>query len=148
MCLFFSARFGEKTIFLVIGLGANCIMVRRRRPLLVLPYIYNFFLYIMYINWVPVWYQPKFVKFVFGSASLQSTPCTNCSTWCILTDWCTEVGCPRNERKKISVRTETNRNKICFAFVSVCFVKPKIFFFGLFRCFEPLSKQPKQTELF
>jgi hypothetical protein len=27
-------------------------------------------------------------------------------------------------------------------------VKPKIYFFGLFRCFEPLSKQPKQTELF
>ncbi len=59
-----------------------------------------------------------------------------------------KVGCPRNEKKKFSVRTETNRNKICFAFVSVCFVKPKIFFFGLFRCFEPVSKQPKQTELF
>jgi hypothetical protein len=35
------------------------------------------------------------------------------------------IGCPRNEKNKISVRTETNRNKICFAFVSVCFVKPK-----------------------
>jgi hypothetical protein len=58
------------------------------------------------------------------------------------------LGCPRNEKKNFSVRTETNRNKICFAFVSVCFVKPKIFFFGLFRCFEPISKQPKQTELF
>ncbi len=32
--------------------------------------------------------------------------------------------------------------------VSVCFVKPKKIFFGLFRCFEPISKQPKQTELF
>ncbi len=51
-------------------------------------------------------------------------------------------------KKNVSVRTETNRNKICFAFVSVCFVKPKQFFFGLFRCFEPISKQPKQTELF
>ncbi len=39
------------------------------------------------------------------------------------------VGCPRNEKKIFSVRTETNRNKICFAFVSVCFVKPQIFFF-------------------
>ncbi len=58
------------------------------------------------------------------------------------------VGCPRNEKKKFSVRTETNRNKICFAFVSVCFVKPKKHFFGLFRCFEPISKQPKQTKLF
>ncbi len=58
------------------------------------------------------------------------------------------LGCPRNEKNKFSVRTETNRNKICFAFVSVCFVKPNKFFFGLFRFFEPISKQPKQTELF
>ncbi len=42
----------------------------------------------------------------------------------------------------------SNRNKICFAFVSVCFVKPPKKIFGLFRCFEPISKQPKQTELF
>jgi hypothetical protein len=27
-------------------------------------------------------------------------------------------------------------------------VKPKINYFGLFRFFEPISKQPKQTELF
>ena len=27
-------------------------------------------------------------------------------------------------------------------------MKPKKIFSGLFRCFEPLSKQPKQTELF
>jgi hypothetical protein len=58
------------------------------------------------------------------------------------------VGCPRNEKKIFSVRTETNRNKICFGCVSVCFVKPKTKIFGLFRCFEPISKQPKQTELF
>ncbi len=36
-----------------------------------------------------------------------------------------ELGCPRKKQKFISVRTKTNRNKICFAFVSVCFVKPK-----------------------
>jgi hypothetical protein len=35
------------------------------------------------------------------------------------------LGCPRNKQTKILVRTETNRNKICFGFVSVCFVKPK-----------------------
>ncbi len=58
------------------------------------------------------------------------------------------LGCPRNKQKYISVRTETNRKKICFTFVSVCFVKPKTKNFGLFRCFEPKSKQPKQTELF
>jgi hypothetical protein len=58
------------------------------------------------------------------------------------------LGCPRNEIKIFSVRTETNRNKICFGCVSVCFVKPKTKIFGLFRCFEPISKQPKQTELF
>ena len=27
-------------------------------------------------------------------------------------------------------------------------MKPKKFLFRLFRCFEPISKQPKQTELF
>ncbi len=58
------------------------------------------------------------------------------------------LGCPRNKQKYFSVRTETNRNKICFAFVSVCFVKPKTKSFGLFRFFESVSKQPKQTELF
>ncbi len=59
-----------------------------------------------------------------------------------------EVGCPRNKQKKISVRTETRSVLVLFRFVSwnkklkisVCF--------GLFRCFEPISKQLKQTELF
>ncbi len=45
-------------------------------------------------------------------------------------------------------RTETNRNNICFGCGSVCCVKPKTKIFGLFRCFEPISKQSKQTELF
>jgi hypothetical protein len=47
-----------------------------------------------------------------------------------------------------SVRTETNRNTICFGWFSVCFAKPKNYFFGLFRCFGPVLKQPKQTDLF
>jgi hypothetical protein len=38
------------------------------------------------------------------------------------------------QTKTISVRTETNRNKIWFSCVS--------------DCFEPISKQPKQIELF
>ncbi len=53
------------------------------------------------------------------------------------------LGCPRNEKKRFSVRTETNRNKICFAFVSVGFVKPKIFFFrfvSVFRTFIETTK--------
>ncbi len=64
--------------------------------------------------------------------------------------WRTEtIGCPRNEPKKISVWTKNNWNKICFGFVSVCFVKPKTKNFGLFRCFEPISKQSKhQNSLF
>jgi hypothetical protein len=45
-----------------------------------------------------------------------------------------------------SVRTETNRNLILFSCLSVCFTKPKTIFFGLFRCFGPVSEQPKQTE--
>ncbi len=42
-----------------------------------------------------------------------------------------------------------NRNKPklnLFRLFSVCFAKPKNIFFGLFRCFGPVSKQPKQTE--
>ncbi len=60
------------------------------------------------------------------------------------------VGCPRNNPIFFSVRIETNRNSICFGRFSVYFVKQKTFFsvcFGLFRCFGPVSKQPKQTEI-
>ena len=63
------------------------------------------------------------------------------------------LGCPRNKQKKISVRTESNRNKICFAFVSVCFVKQKtkIFrFVSVFRTYiettETNRTVSKQTE--
>ncbi len=62
------------------------------------------------------------------------------------------------ETKKILVRTETNRSKICFGCVSVCFVKPKTKNFGLFRsnlyrnnrnkqnCFETNQNNPKFSE--
>jgi hypothetical protein len=50
------------------------------------------------------------------------------------------------ESNFFSVRTETNRNSICFGCFSFCFAKPKIIFFGLFRCFGPVSKQSIQTE--
>ncbi len=42
----------------------------------------------------------------------------------------------------------SNRNKpklICFGCFLVCFAKPKNIFFGLFRCFGPVSKQLKQN---
>jgi hypothetical protein len=58
------------------------------------------------------------------------------------------LGCPRNNQIFFSVRTETNRNSICFGCFLVCFTKPKNIFFGLFRCFGPVSKQPKQTEFY
>ncbi len=66
--------------------------------------------------------------------------CRRTNPWPVVTDWpwCLSLGCPRNEKKQFSVRTETNRNKICFAFVSVCFVKPKKNFFrfvSVFRTF-------------
>jgi hypothetical protein len=35
------------------------------------------------------------------------------------------VGCPRNNQIFFSVRTETNRNSICFGRFSVCFAKPQ-----------------------
>jgi hypothetical protein len=41
-----------------------------------------------------------------------------------------------------------NQNKPKQDLFRLCFVKPKAKKFGLFRCFEPISKQPKQTELF
>jgi hypothetical protein len=50
--------------------------------------------------------------------------------------------------KQTKINFGSNRNKICFAFVSVCFMKPKTKNFGLFQCFKPISKQPKQTDLF
>jgi hypothetical protein len=40
----------------------------------------------------------------------------------------------------------SNQNSICIGCLSVCFAKPKNVFFGLFRCFGPVSKHPKQTE--
>jgi hypothetical protein len=47
-----------------------------------------------------------------------------------------------------SVRTEPNRNSICFGCFSVCFfAKPNKFFFVFFRFFGPVSKLPKQIEL-
>ncbi len=62
---------------------------------------------------------------------------------------------PNSEIRVSSKQTKiifgSNRNKPkqdLFAFVSVCFVKPITKSFGLFRCFEPISKQLKQTELF
>jgi hypothetical protein len=43
-----------------------------------------------------------------------------------------------------SVRTETNRNSICFGCFSVCFEKPNKFFFGLFR-FVPVFRSGIET---
>jgi hypothetical protein len=66
------------------------------------------------------------------------------STWLLSNS--SGVGCPRNNQIFFSVRTETNRNSICFGCFSVCFAKPNKFCFSLFRCFGSVSKQPKQTE--
>jgi hypothetical protein len=54
----------------------------------------------------------------------------------------------RVSSKQTKINFGSNQNKICFVFFSVCFVKPKIKNFGLFQCYKPKSKQPKQTELF
>ena len=50
--------------------------------------------------------------------------------------------------KQTKINFGSNRNKPKQDLFRVCFVKPKKKIFGLFQCFEPLSKQPKQTELF
>ncbi len=42
---------------------------------------------------------------------------------------------------------QTETQPVLVAFRFVFFAKPNKIFFGLFRCFGPVSKQPKQTEL-
>ncbi len=59
-----------------------------------------------------------------------------------------EVGRPRNKQKNFRSEPKQTETRFLFGCVSVCFLKPKTKSFGLFRCFEPISKQPKQTELF
>jgi hypothetical protein len=54
----------------------------------------------------------------------------------------------RVSSKQTKINFCSNRNTPKQDLFRVCFVKPKIKNFGLFRCFEPISKQPKQTELF
>ncbi len=56
------------------------------------------------------------------------------------------VGCPRNNQIFFSVRTETNRNSICFGCFSVCFAKQKNFFFGLFRFVSVFRTSIETTE--
>jgi hypothetical protein len=58
------------------------------------------------------------------------------------------VGCPRN---KLIFFLGLNRNKPklnLFRLIFGLFRETKNIFFGLFWCFEPVSKQPKQTDLF
>ncbi len=61
----------------------------------------------------------------------------------------------RVSSKQTKINYGSNRNKpkqdlfrTCFGLFQVCFLKPKRKNFGLFRCFEPKSKQLKQTDLF
>jgi hypothetical protein len=62
-----------------------------------------------------------------------------------------QLWCTRNKQPKFRFEPKQDLFRLCFGlfretkknglfrFVSVCF--------GLFRCFEPISKQPKQTKL-
>jgi hypothetical protein len=49
--------------------------------------------------------------------------------------------------KQTKINFGSNQNKPKQDLFRVCFVKPKTISFGLFQCFEPITKQPKQTEL-
>jgi hypothetical protein len=56
------------------------------------------------------------------------------------------LGCPRNKQFFFQFKpkqTETQSVSVVFRFVSR---NQKNIFFGLFQCFGPVSKQPKQTE--
>jgi hypothetical protein len=59
------------------------------------------------------------------------------------------LGCPRNNQ--CFFRFGSNRNKpkldLFRLFFGLPFCETKKVCFGLFRCFGPVSKQPKQTEL-
>jgi hypothetical protein len=59
------------------------------------------------------------------------------------------LGGPRNTKKFFSqFEPQTNQHSICFnCFWFVSSQNRTIFFLGLFRCFGPVLKQPKQTEL-
>ncbi len=61
---------------------------------------------------------------------------------------CNSLRVSSNKQTKILVRTETNRSKISFGGVSVCFMKQKTKNFGLFRCFKPISKQLNKQNCF
>ncbi len=65
-----------------------------------------------------------------------------------------ETTCVRVSSKQTKINFGSKRNtpkQDLFGFVSVCFVKPKAKVsacFGLFRCFEPISKQARQKNCF
>ncbi len=50
--------------------------------------------------------------------------------------------------KQTKINFGSKRNKPKQDLFRVCFGEPKTKYFGLFRCFEPISKQPNQTEQF
>jgi hypothetical protein len=56
------------------------------------------------------------------------------------------LGCPRNNQIFFSVRTETNRNSICFGCFSVCFAKPPKNVFSLFRFVSVFRTSIETTE--
>jgi hypothetical protein len=62
---------------------------------------------------------------------------------------CKKAPCPRvssKRRKFFWVQTETNRNKICFCCVLVCFVKPKTKIFRLFQFVSVFQTYIETTE--
>ena len=78
--------------------------------------------------------------FAFRLCSTISTQFIASSSFCIRLT--------RVSSKQTKINFGSNRNKPKQDLFRVCFVKPITKSFGLFRCFESISKQPKQTELF
>ncbi len=65
--------------------------------------------------------------------------------------WSTKSACrvsSKQTNKKFRFEPKQTETRSVSVVFRVCFVKPKTNNFGLFRCFKPISKQQKQTELF
>jgi hypothetical protein len=78
------------------------------------------------------------IIFLNADPSLKSCHFSKLSTLCRVS----------SKQTNKSFRFEPKQTETFGSLFSVCFAKPITIIFGLFRCFGPVSKQPKQTDLF
>jgi hypothetical protein len=79
-------------------------------------------------QWITIFYMYKYTTIPYHiqyHAYLVSNPQLTSQSQYNLSYMCSRLGCPRNKQFFVLVRTETNRNSICFVSVSVFFAKLK-----------------------